>query len=107
MALPAETTPPILSCAALDATPHQIFREMRRHFPFIERDDGVILVLRARDVERLITDQRIGRSKPSCCAPRVSARDRSWILVSNSLLFSNGDTHRRRRQALSRAFASG
>ncbi len=47
---------------------------MRARYPFIERDDGVILVLRARDVERLITDQRTRRSKPSCCAPRASAR---------------------------------
>ncbi|MFP5076239.1 cytochrome P450 [Rhizobium sp. YIM 134829] len=105
MALPSRTTPPVLSCAALDATPHQIFREMRPHFPFIERDDGVILVLRARDVERLITDQRTRQIETELLRSKGVGPGPVMDLVSNSLLFSNGETHRRRRQPLSRAFA--
>ncbi|MBU1314653.1 MAG: cytochrome P450 [Alphaproteobacteria bacterium] len=107
MSLPGRNTvsPPILSFATLNAAPHEVYRELRPEFPFVQREDGAFLVLRAHDVQPLVSDPRTRQIETELIRARGIADGPVMELVSNSLLFSNGETHRRRRQPLSRCFA--
>jgi cytochrome P450 family 103 len=44
--------------AELDADPHSRFRHYRGEAPFLQREDGAYLALRAADVEALTSDPR-------------------------------------------------
>ncbi|MDK1374744.1 MULTISPECIES: cytochrome P450 [unclassified Sinorhizobium] len=107
MSLPGKTSisPPTLSFASLNAAPHEFYRELRPEFPFARREDGAFLVLRANDVQTLVSDPRTRQIETELVRARGIFGGPVMDLVSNSLLFSNGDTHRRRRQPLSRCFA--
>lgn len=107
MSLPNRNTivPPLMSFADLNAAPHKLYRELRREFPFLQREDGAFLVLRAHDVQALVSDPRTRQIETELVRARGITSGPVIELVSNSLLFSNGDTHRRRRQPLSRSFA--
>jgi len=107
MPLPNRNTvaPPLLSFADLNAAPHKLYRELRHEFPFVQREDGAFLVLRAHDVQALVSDPRTRQIETELVRARGITSGPVIELVSNSLLFSNGDTHRRRRQPLSRSFA--
>lgn len=97
--------PPILSYQSLNAAPHDLYRKHRSEFPFVQRECGVFLVLRAKDVQALISDPRTRQVETELARARGISAGPVMDLVSNSLLFSNGDVHRRRRQPLSRCFA--
>lgn len=97
--------PPILSYQSLNATPHEIYSKHRPNFPFLQRECGVFLVLRAKDVKALISDPRTRQVETELATARGISGGPVMDLISNSLLFSNGDAHRRRRQPLSRCFA--
>lgn len=107
MSLPGKNSvsPPVMSFASLNAAPHEFYRELRPEFPFVQREDGAFLVLRANDVHALISDPRTRQVETELARARGISGGPVMELVSNSLLFSNGETHRRRRQPLSRCFA--
>lgn len=98
-------SPPVLTFAALNAAPHELYRDLRPEFPFVQREDGAFLVLRADDVQKLVSDPRTRQIETELLLMRGIVSGPVVELVSNSMLFSNGDTHRRRRQPLSRSFA--
>lgn len=97
--------PPIVGFQALNEAPHEIYKKHRADFPFLQRECGAILVLRAKDVQALINDPRTRQVETELARARGITRGPVIDLISNSLLFSNGDVHRRRRQPLSRCFA--
>jgi cytochrome P450 len=99
------TAPPVLSFAELNANPHQIYAQLRGHFPYVRREDGVYLVLRAQDIQTLISDPRTRQVEKELLKIRGIESGPIMDLVSSSMLFSNGETHRRRRQPLTRNFA--
>lgn len=107
MSMPGKNSvsPPMLSFASLNAAPHEFYRELRPEFPFVQREDGAFLVLRANDVQALVSDPRTRQVETELARARGISGGPVMELISNSLLFSNGDTHRRRRQPLSRCFA--
>lgn len=107
MSLPGKNSvsPPVMSFASLNAAPHEFYRELRPEFPFVQREDGAFLVLRANDVHALISDPQTRQVETELARARGISGGPVMELVSNSLLFSNGETHRRRRQPLSRCFA--
>jgi cytochrome P450 len=98
--------PPTISTAALDQDPHGIFRRHRILTPLIKRDDGCYVAILAEDVDRLATDPRTRQVETELLQPRGVTEGALFDFYKNSMLFSNGPDHRRRRAPLSKAFAS-
>jgi len=90
---------------ALNEAPHEIYKKHRSDFPFLQRECGAILVLRAKDVQALISDPRTRQIETELAQARGITSGPVIDLISYSVLFSNGAVHRRRRQPLSRGFA--
>ena len=96
---------PRLTVAELDRDPHGMFRELRSVTPVIQREDGSCIVIRARDVERLIQDERTRQVETEKMRSQGITSGALFDTFANSMLFANGAIHRRRRAPLSRAFA--
>lgn len=97
---------PVISSAELEKDPHGVFRRWRAKTPVLEREDGVCIVLRAADVEQLLTDPRTKQIEGVDYARmRGIPPGPLHELVVESLLLSNGDTHSRRRGSMSHALA--
>lgn len=98
-------TPPMLSFAELDAHPHETYQQFRSRFPFLRRQDGAFIILRACDVNSLLSDPRTRQVETELMAARGIMSGPVFDFLSNSMLFANGEVHRRRRHPLSMAFA--
>lgn len=96
---------PKITVAELDADPHGSFRRYREEFPFLDRSDGTFIVLRARDVEALITDPRTRQLETELIQSRGISSGPIFDMLGNSMLLSNGAVHRKRRSPMSRSFA--
>lgn len=99
------TEPPTLSIAELDADPHGVFRRYRPITPLLERANAGYIAIRAADMEPLAFDPRTRQIETEQLAVRGIHSGPLVELWSNSMLFSNGGEHRRRRAPMSRAFA--
>jgi cytochrome P450 len=97
--------PPTLSIAQLDEDPHGIFRRYRHLTPLLKRANVGYLAIRAADMEPLAFDPRTRQIETEQLAVRGIHSGALVELWSNSMLFSNGGEHRRRRAPMSRAFA--
>ncbi len=97
--------PRTITVAELDRDPHSIFRDERARVPFLMREDGVPFILRAHDVQTLMTDPRTRQLETESVALRGVESGPLFRLVEESMLTSNGDAHRRRRAPMSRTFA--
>jgi cytochrome P450 family 103 len=95
---------PRLSVADLDRDPHGLFRELRPVTPLVQREDGSYVVIRGNDVERLLRDERTRQVETEKMRSQGITSGALYDVFANSMLFSNGTTHRRRRAPLSRAF---
>lgn len=98
--------PPFVPSSALESDPHAVFRYWRVRTPVIQREDGACLVLRAADVEALLTDGRT-RQIDGGLYSRIRGVPPGPLhdLLVESLLMSEGDAHRRRRAPMSRVLA--
>ena len=96
---------PTFTVAELDRDPHGIFRRCRPVTPVIKRAEGGYIALRAADVERLITDPATRQMETDSIRARGVTQGTLFDFFSNSMLFTNGPDHRRRRAPVSRAFA--
>jgi cytochrome P450 len=96
--------PVTISLNELDGNPHEIFRHYRPIMPLIRRDDGAYIAIRARDVERLITDARTRQVETELAQSRGVTDGALLDFYKNTMLFTNGPDHRRRRGPLSRTF---
>jgi cytochrome P450 len=94
---------PLLSIAELDTDPHGIFRRYRPVSPLIKRDDGSYIALRMRDAEALMFDPRTRQMETDLMRSRGITSGPLYQFFENTMLTSNGQTHRRRRAPLSRA----
>ncbi len=94
-----------ISMDDLDANPHAIFRAARATVPFIKRKDGAYLILRASDVEKMFIHPETRQVEGDFLRLRGVTSGPLYELFSNSMLFSNGETHRNRRRPLTRQFA--
>ena len=97
--------PPALSIAQLDEDPHGVFRRYRHLTPLLKRENAGYLAIRAADIEPLAFDSRTRQIETEQLAVRRIHSGPLVELWSNSMLFSNGGEHRRRRAPMSRAFA--
>ena len=96
---------PKITVVELDTDPHGMFRRYREEVPFLERADGPYIVLRARDVEALITDPRTRQLETELMQSRGITSGPIFDMHGNSMLFSNDALHRKRRAPMSRTFA--
>ena len=97
--------PPLIPAAELERNPHNIFKTYRPLTPFIKREDGVFVAIRADDVESLATDPRTRQMQTEIGLARGVTQGPLFDFFNNTMLLSNGVAHRRRRAPLSRAFA--
>jgi cytochrome P450 family 103 len=97
--------PPALSITELDADPHGVFRRYRHLTPLLKRERAGYIAIRAADIEPLAFDPRTRQIETEQLAVRGIHSGPLVELWSNSMLFSNGGEHRRRRAPMSRAFA--
>ena len=96
---------PLIPAADLERNPHNIFKTYRPLTPFIKREDGVFVAIRADDVESLGTDPRTRQMQTEIGLARGVTQGPLFDFFNNTMLLSNGVAHRRRRAPLSRAFA--
>lgn len=101
----AYSRPIVVSLAELDRDPHGTFRRYRPLTPVITRDDGTYVVIRAADVEQLVTDPRTRQMETESLQARGIVQGSLFEFFRHSMLLSNAPLHRKRRAPLSRAFA--
>ena len=97
--------PIVIPSAELEGDPHRVFKTHRPLTPFIRREDGAFVAIRAADVERLATDPRTRQMQTEIGLSRGVTQGPLFDFFNNTMLLSNGAEHRRRRAPLSRAFA--
>ena len=83
---------------------HAAYREARALSPVIRNQMGIATGLRARHMETILSDATRQMEGETLMMQGVTSGP-IWELRQNSILFSNGDMHRRRRQPLARTFA--
>ena len=97
---------PTLTIAALEAAPHDMFRQYRPRVPLAVRDNGSYIVLRSQDVDRLLSDGRL-RAIETDGMKMIGVADGMLLdIFDYSMLTANGAVHRRRRAPFSRTFAA-
>ena len=98
--------PPVLPMSEIDQDPHGVFRHYRPLTSLIRRENNFgYLVIRAADVEPLAFDPRTRQMQTEYLTARGVVSGPLVDLWGNSMLFSNGNEHRRRRAPMSKAFA--
>ncbi len=102
---PAAAEPPIVSIEELENDPHAIFGHYRPLVPFIRRGDGVDIVLRAKDVQQLISDPRTRQGETEFPKLRGVTDGALFDVFKYGMLWSNGADHRRRRSPFAATFA--
>ena len=83
---------------------HAAYRDARAISPVIKNQMGIATGLRARHMETILSDATRQMENETLMMQGVM-NGPLWDLRSNSILFANGDAHRRRRQPLARTFA--
>ncbi|NTF91447.1 cytochrome P450 [Agrobacterium rhizogenes] len=102
---PKELDPDAVPVSRLDSEGHEIFAEWRPKRPFLRREDGVFLVLRADDIFLLGTDPRTRQIETELMLNRGVKGGAVFDFVRYSMLFSNGEVHAKRRSGLTKTFA--
>ncbi|CUX71620.1 MULTISPECIES: cytochrome P450 [Agrobacterium] len=100
-----EIDPDAVPISRLDSEGHSIFAEWRPKRPFLRREDGVFLVLRADHIFLLGTDPRTRQIETELMLNRGVKAGAVFDFIGHSMLFSNGETHGKRRSGLSKAFS--
>jgi cytochrome P450 len=85
--------------------PHRVFRHFRPLTPFVKREEGFYIAIRAQDVEQLATDPRTRQAETEFVVSRGVQDGPLFDFAKHTMVLSNGTDHRRRRAPLARAFA--
>ncbi len=83
---------------------HAAYRDARARSPVARNQMGIVLGLRGRQLETIVSDVTRQMENETLMMQGVTSGP-IWDLRANSILFANGDAHRRRRQPLARTFA--
>ncbi len=94
-----------VSSAELHAHAHEIFRHYRPLTPLLQRDDGIYIAIRSRDVEELLTDPRTRQMETEIARTRGVTDGPLFDFLQYTMVLSNGIAHRQRRLPLARTFA--
>jgi cytochrome P450 family 103 len=96
---------PSVSVEELETDPHGVFRRYRANTPLIERR-GAFVVLRARDVERLLKDPRLAQPRTEFLNRLGVTEGALFDFFALSMLGADEETHARLRTPLTRTFAA-
>ncbi|KMO13616.1 cytochrome P450 [Methylobacterium platani] len=110
MATPTHAAAPptdlvVVPRAVLEADPHAVLARHRAVVPCIRTDDGVVMLLRAGDVQALVADPRTRQVETEFALLRGITAGPLFEFFRQTVLLSNGEVHRRRRAPIARAFA--
>lgn len=97
---------PVVASSDLDTDAHGTFARYRPAYPFIALATGGYVVLRHKDVVRLMGDARLQATEIAMPAQAGITEGPLFDIFSHGMLTANGDVHARRRSALSRALAT-
>jgi len=100
--------PITLATEDLEQRPHEMFRMLRPLTPFVEvpkPGGSVYVAIRAADVDSLAMDPRTRQLEAEIALARGVVDGTLLEFFKNTMLFTNGPDHRRRRAPASRAFA--
>ncbi len=97
---------PSISIEELEADPHGVLRRHRANSAFIERQGAGFVVLRARDVERLLKDPRLGQPKGGGLDRFGITEGALYDFFAFNILRADGEDHARLRAPLTRTFAA-
>jgi len=96
--------PPTVPALQLGQDPHGTYRRYRLATPFLRQEDDSYIAIRCGDVERLATDARTRQMETERLRNRGICSGALFELFENTMVYSNGIAHRRRRLPMSRAF---
>ena len=88
----------------LEECPHRVFRVHRPLGPFVKREDGIYIAIRAADIEMLATDPRTRQVETELVVSHGVIQGPLFDFAKHSMVLSNGIEHRCRRAPLARAF---
>ncbi|WP_247750689.1 cytochrome P450 [Rhizobium sp. B209b/85] len=103
VALSKELDPDNVPISRLDSEGHNIFAEWRPKRPFLRREDGVLLVLRADHIFQLGNDPRTRQIEAELMLNRGVESGAVFDFIRYSMLFSNGEAHAKRRSAFTKS----
>lgn len=102
MAKPISEAPEIADMASADL--HKLYRDARAAAPVARNPMGFVIGLRARQMETILSDVTRQMENETLMMQGISDGP-LFDARGASMLFANGDVHRRRRQPMSRTFA--
>ncbi|NWG53204.1 MAG: cytochrome P450 [Hydrogenophilaceae bacterium] len=83
---------------------YEYFRRARAETPFVRDPNGMLVALRARMIETLVSDKTRQSETESTLAQGITEGP-IFEFVADLVVCANGETHRRRRQPIARPFA--
>ncbi|MGO7078689.1 cytochrome P450 [Rhizobium johnstonii] len=96
--------PKVVTIAELEADPHGVFKRHRGSGPFIQRDDGVYLAIRASEVNSLLNDELASQVEPEVTQVHGLTKGALFNLCNNAMLTSTGAKYGAWRATLVRTF---
>lgn len=96
----------MLTVGELEADPHGVFRAWRPRLPLVRHEIAGFVVLRARDVDRLMRDPRAQATETLSPRTRGISEGALFDIFAHGMLIANGPVHRRRRSPFTRTFAA-
>jgi cytochrome P450 family 103 len=87
-----------------DADPYAVFAEYRAKVPLVRVEMGLVLALRARHLDAVMTDATRQLETETKIMSGVTSGP-IYAFTEAAMLFANGDVHRRRRAPVQRTFA--
>ncbi|WP_245291392.1 cytochrome P450 [Methylobacterium aquaticum] len=96
----------MLTVGELEADPHGVFRAWRPRLPLVRHEIAGFVVLRARDVDRLMRDPRAQATETLSPRTRGIPEGALFDIFAHGMLIANGPVHRRRRSPFTRTFAA-
>jgi cytochrome P450 family 103 len=87
-----------------DADPYAVFAECRARVPFVRVEMGLVLALRARHLDVVMTDATRQLETETKMMQGITSGP-LFEFTQAAMLFANGDAHRRRRAPVQRTFA--
>jgi cytochrome P450 len=105
MAKPIAEAPELIDMGSVGPVDlHEIYRDARARSPVARNEMGFVIGLRGRQIETIVSDVTRQMENETLMMQGITSGP-LWDLRTNSILFANGDAHRRRRQPLARTFA--
>lgn len=84
---------------------HAVLKRMREQAPIVRTSIGMVMALRHRHIDQLVTTDATRQLETEVAMLQGITNGPIFDLLSNVMLFANGESHSRRRAPISRTFA--